>query len=267
MEESFRLPLTDNTKTADIRYMEKDNLLENVAVILHRPKYAGNIGATARAMKNMGLSRLIISEGGHYSVEEMKMMATHFASDIIDEAHFTDNLAEALSPFQFIVGTTARTGTQRMPTSTPREVAKKIVEAAKENKVALLFGSEDRGLTNEDLRFCHELITIPTSEAFRSINLSHAVMLMGYEIFLAARNPSPSFMPRLATSREIEGMYSSLKEVLLEIGFLNPQNPDYFMIHLRRFFSRTGLTARDVKIIRGICRQISWALHGRQGNP
>lgn len=236
---------------------------KNLVIVLHRPKYAGNIGATARAMKNMGFTHLIVSEGGTFPREEMYMMATHFAKDVIDNAVFASDLKEALSDFQFIVGTTARTGSQRGPTGSLREVAAKIALLAKKNKVALLFGSEDRGLTNEDLRLCHEIVTIPTAGEFKSLNLSHAVMIVCYEVFMAGLTPGTTFVPRLATSKEIEGMYANLKEVLTEIGFLNPQNPDYFMTHLRRFFSRTGLLARDVKIIRGICRQISWAVKNK----
>jgi len=247
--------------------MDENKIAREIAVILHRPKYAGNIGSAARAIKNMGFTRLIVSEGGPFAPEEMKMMATHFASDVIDNAIFTDNLKKALSDFHFIVGTTARTGAQRGPTGSLREVAEKIALLAQKNQVALLFGSEDRGLTNEDLRFCHEIVTIPTAGTFKSINLSHAVMIVCYEVFMATRATVPAFVPRLATSAEIEGMYANLKEILMAIGFLNPQNPEYFMYHLRRFFSRTGLLARDVKIIRGICRQISWALQSRTKGP
>ncbi|MCX7982948.1 MAG: RNA methyltransferase [Syntrophales bacterium] len=244
--------------------MDEKKVTHQIAVVLHRPKYAGNVGSTARAMKNMGFTHLIVSEGGPFVPEEMYMMATHFAQDIIEQATFANSLKEALSDFQFIVGTTARTGSQRGPTGALRDVARKIVHLAKENKVALLFGAEDRGLTNEDLRLCHEIVTIPTAGEFKSLNLSHAVMIVCYEVFMASCQPTEGFVPKLATSAEIEGMYANLKEVLTEIGFLNPQNPDYFMYHLRRFFSRTGLLARDVKIIRGICRQISWAIKNKR---
>lgn len=243
--------------------MEEKRIAKNIAVVLHRPKYAGNVGSTARAMKNMGFSQLIVSEGGPFPPEEMQMMATHFARDVIEKTIFASDLKTALADFQFIVGTTARTGAQRGPTGNLREVAAKIVRLAGENKVALLFGAEDRGLTNEDLRLCHEIVTIPTAGEFKSLNLSHAVMIVCYEVFMASLQPTAAFYPRLATSAEIEGMYANLKEVLTEIGFLNPQNPEYFMYHLRRFFSRTGLLARDVKIIRGICRQISWAVKNK----
>ena len=122
---------------------------------------------------------------------------------------------------------------------------------------ALLFGSEDAGLTNEELRYGHLLVHIPVSERFRSINLSHAVMILCYEIFLAASGKK-TFTPRLATSGELEGMYGHIRDVSLRIGFINPQNPEYWMTSIRRFLSRVELRSREVKIIRGFCRQLDW---------
>lgn len=219
-------------------------------------------------MKNMGFRRLIVSEGGPYPEEEMKMMSTRFAADVVDAITYHESLAQALADFSYVAGTTARTGAHRGPPQSPRDAAGEIVALAQENHVALLFGAEDRGLTNDAVRLCHQIITIPTAGEMRSLNLAQAVMIVCYEVSLASYHPSPTVLPRLASVAETEDMYRHLKTILTEIGFLNPQNPEYFMTHLRRFFARTGLFARDVKIIRGICRQISWALHGRErGHP
>jgi len=243
--------------------MEAKTNLDNVTIILQRPKYAGNIGSVARAMKNTGLSRLIISEAEPFPVEAMKMMSTHFAADIIDNIQYAPCLAEALADFQYIVGTTARLGSIRGPVVSPREMAGKLVEISQQNRIGLLFGSEDKGLSNDDLHYCHGLITIPVSDHLRSINLSHAVMIVCYEIFTAGTTAKLSFTPKLASSSEIEGMYVQLKDVLMDVGFLNPQNPEYFMTHIRRLLSRTHLFSRDVKIIRGICRQVAWAVKNK----
>jgi tRNA/rRNA methyltransferase len=243
--------------------MEFKTKLENISIILNRPKYPGNIGSVARAMKNMGLSTLIVAEKGPFPAEEMKMMSTHFAADIIDNIRYYPEFGDAVADFQYIVGTTARLGSVRGPVMAPREMAEKLVDISQDNRIALVFGSEDRGLTNDDLRYCHGLITIPVSESLKSINLSHAVMIVCYEIFLAGMAKKAVFTPKLAPSSEIEGMYANVKEVLTEIGFLNPQNPEYFMTHVRRLFSRTHLFSRDVKIIRGICRQIDWAVKNK----
>ncbi|MDQ5987166.1 MAG: tRNA (cytidine/uridine/adenosine-2'-O-)-methyltransferase TrmJ [Syntrophus sp. SKADARSKE-3] len=236
---------------------------DNITVVLQRPKYAGNVGSVARAMKNMGLSRLVISEADPFPADAMKMMSTHFAADIIDGIMYSPRLAEALADCQYIVGTTARLGSVRGPVVSPREMAERIVGISQQNRVAILFGSEDKGLSNDELRFCHGLVTIPVSEELTSLNLAQAVMVLCYEVFLAGTAKKSSFTPKLATSSEIEGMYGQLKDVLMEVGFLNPQNPEYFMTHIRRLFSRTHLFSRDVKIIRGICRQVTWAVRNK----
>ncbi|UCG13410.1 MAG: RNA methyltransferase, partial [Deltaproteobacteria bacterium] len=152
---------------------------------------------------------------------------------------------------------TARTGGQRQDLKAPREMAVELVPICVNNQVALVFGPEDRGLTNTELRFCHALVTIPTA-GFSSLNLAQAVLLLCYELLLAGTEPIEHFASRLATRRELDGMYEHLKGTFLKINFINPDNPDYWMQNVRRFFSRVGLRARDVKIIRGICRQFDW---------
>ncbi len=234
---------------------------QNISVILHRPKYAGNIGAVARAIKNMGISNIIVVGSEAYDLDEMKTRSTHLAADLVEKIQYADNINNALGKFNYIVGTTARRGAARGPFFTPREMAEKIAVISKNNKVALLFGPEDTGLTNEELRYCHAVVTIPASRKFPSINLSHAVMILCYEIFASLLPAGLEAPPKLAHSSELEGMYGQIKTLLTQVGFLNPQNPDYWMTHIRRFFNRTSLLARDVKIIRGICRQIQWYIN------
>jgi tRNA/rRNA methyltransferase len=137
-------------------------------------------------------------------------------------------------------------------------MAEALKDLTQDNEMAVLFGPEDTGLSNDELRFCHLVVAIPASSRFKSINLSHAVMILCYEIFISRAEPVEAFTPRLATSAELEGMYDQMKELLTKIEFLNPQNPDYSMLHIRRLFSRTKLLSREVKIIRGICRQVEW---------
>lgn len=231
----------------------------HISIILCRPQFAGNVGAVARCGKNMGIDRLIVVGSPDLEQEEMYRRATHVASDVIDGIHYVADLAEALADFQYVVGTTARLGNARGPVVTPREMAEKVADISQKNSVALLFGPEDAGLTNDDLRFCHLVVNIPTAE-FKSLNLSHAVMILCYEIFAWRSAMDGRFSPKLATSRELEGMYGQVQDLLKRIGFLNPQNPEYWMMHIRRFLSRTGLYAKEVKIVRGICRQMTWFL-------
>jgi tRNA/rRNA methyltransferase len=231
--------------------------LDNVTIVLKGPKFAGNVGSAARCAKNMGIGKMIIVGNRDLDDEAIRQMATHVSKDIVDTIRHFDSLDEALADFSWIVGTTARQGSGRGPVVSPRRMAESLVAISQENEIALLFGPEDTGLTNDDLRFCQTVVTIPTV-GFKSLNLSHAVMIICYELLMAWVNDEAKPAPKLAGSRELEGMYVQLKAVLQAIGFLNPENPDYWMMHIRRLFARTTLQAREVKIIRGICRQIEW---------
>jgi tRNA/rRNA methyltransferase len=240
--------------------------LSNIAIVLYRPHYPENIGATARVAKNMGIGRLVVVDPPDCDLTRILKMATHVAEDVVADMEILDTLRDALAPFQYIVGTTARVGSQRQTLKSPRKVAQELAAISQNNQVALLFGPEDRGLSNRDLRYCHSLVTIPTSN-FASLNLAQAVMVMAYEVFLAGTPEPTPRVPRLASSYELEGMYDHLKSALARIHFLNPENPDYWLNSIRRFANRLGLQAREVKTIRGICRQIDWACSSRGPLP
>lgn len=231
--------------------------LANVAIVLVEPQIPENIGSVARAMNNMGLTRLILVKPGCCDLTRILKMATGPSIDIVEAMQVYDELMSALGPYHYIVGTTARTGAQRPALTDPRRLAHDLIPISRNNQVAILFGPEDRGLSNEHLRLCHSTATIPTG-SFPSLNLSQAVMVVAYEIFLASREPSTETLPRLANRFELEGMYDHLKDALMRIGFINPQNPEHWMLNIRRFLSRLPMRAREVRIIRGICRQIDW---------
>jgi tRNA/rRNA methyltransferase len=156
-----------------------------------------------------------------------------------------------------VVGTTARIGNQRPALTNPRGLAQDLIAISQSNKIAILFGPEDKGLSNDHLRYCHTITSIPTAE-FSSLNLAQAVMVICYEIFLAGKPTASKSIPRLANKFELEGMYDHLKDVLTKIDFLNPENPDYWMLNIRRLCSKYPLTSKEVRTIRGICRQIDW---------
>ncbi len=239
---------------------------KNISIVLYKPKYAGNVGSIARAAKNMGINNVTVVGNADFDREEMQQRSTHLAADVLDSIQYLVSLEEALGGFNYVVGTTARLGKARGPFIAPRAAARDIADISQKNKVALLFGPEDTGLANEELRLCHAVVTIPTSREFTSLNLSHAVMILCYEIFIAssAATTSAAATPKLALSSELEGMYGQIKTLLADIEFLNPENPDYWMMHLRRFFARSGLLSREVKIIRGICRQLEWSVHHKK---
>lgn len=236
--------------------MAKINL-DNISIVLNRPRFPENIGASARAMRNMGIGRLIVVEPENLDLNRIRMMATHAASDTVRQMKVTDNLKAALADFQYVVGTTARLGGQRLVIGSPGKLADHLVPISRNNRVAIVFGSEDRGLTNADIRLCHALVTIPTSD-FSSLNLAQAVMILCYELANANREEGETFVPRLAGRHELDGMYEQVKEILVRISYINPENPDYWMGKLRHFFSRLQLRAKEVSVIRGICRQINW---------
>jgi len=233
--------------------------LRQFAIVLQRPRFPENIGAAARAMRNMGIHRLIVVQPEHFDLGKIRKMATHAASDVVDKIELYASLESALAHFHYIVGTSARLGKKRNDIDFPARAAEKLVTLSLKNPVALVFGPEDRGLSNDDLRCCHRLVHIPTSD-FSSINLAQAVMIMCHEVFQAslrmAHPPTETSVPRLAGRIEEDLMYTHLQRIFVEIGFINPENPAYWMDKCRRFLNSVQLKARDIRMIRGFCKQI-----------
>jgi tRNA/rRNA methyltransferase len=234
--------------------------LAKVAIVLVEPKYAENIGAAARSAMNMGISRLIVIRREAPDREKMLRMATHHAAALIDDLALFGDLETALAPFSVVVGTTARQGRQRRPPNTPRIMAEKVIPLLGENQVAILFGPEHRGLTNDDLKFCKFTSNIPTAD-FTSLNLAQAVAIHCYELYhgLLFSQATRSFSPKLAAVPELEGMYDHLEQLLRKIEFLKEDRDrgenDYWMNSIRKFFGRQELQAKEVKMIRGFCKQ------------
>jgi tRNA/rRNA methyltransferase len=231
--------------------------LAYVTVVLNKPRFPENIGAAARAVCNMGIGQLVVVKPQNFDEKRILALATHAAATVAENIRLFDNLPTALAGYRYVVGTTARLGGERHTVTSPHQMAQQLIAITRQNKVALLFGPEDRGLTNEELRLCHLLVNIPTSD-FSSLNLAQAVMVICYELFKATLDPAKPFTPRLASRHELDGMYDQVKEILVRINYIQPNNPDYWMNKLRHFFSRLQLRAGEVSIIRGICRQIDW---------
>lgn len=231
--------------------------MSNVAVVLNRPRYPENIGAAARAACNMGIHRLLVVAPENCDLKRVLTLATHAASSVVESMRCYDSLQEALAPFNYVVGTTARLGGQRQLVTWPEQMAESLIPISQENDVAIVFGPEDRGLTNEEIRLCHQLVTIPTAE-FSSLNLAQSVVVLCYELFKAGKRTPRKPRQRLATRLELDGMYDQLRDILVRINYIQPENPDYWMNKLRHFFTRLELQAGEVSILRGICRQIDW---------
>ena len=245
--------------------------MDNITIVLHRPRFPENIGAAARAMCNMGIERLVVVAPENFDLVRIERMATHAAAHVVRDMERCDELKAALGPFNYVVGTTARLGGERKAVLRPASLAANLIPISQENQVALVFGPEDRGLTNADIRRCHALVTIPTAD-FASLNLAQAVMIVCYTLFTSGETPVTDQTPRLANRHELDGMYAQLTDVLVRISYLNPENPDYWMNRMRQFFNRLPLRASEVSIIRGICRQINWYgrkcyQDGKEGKP
>ena len=246
---------------------DNQQLLDNVAVVLMEPKYPENIGAAARCAMNMGISRLLIVHNEMPDKGKMLKTATHRAAHIIENIAPFTNLADALAPFALVVGTTARQGRKRRIENSPRYMLDTILPLLPNNQVALLFGPENRGLTNEDLKYCQISVTIPTS-GFSSLNLAQAVAILCYEIFCGIMYSGKDILPgpKLANSHELEGMYEHIEKLLTRIGFLRTEDSSYWLRNIRNFLGRTGLRAKEARIIRGFCRQFLWYEEQMQAN-
>jgi len=234
------------------------NSLDRIRIVLCQTSHPGNIGSTARAMKTMGLSDLRLVQPRMFPHADADMMSAG-STDILESARITDTLEEALTGCSLVIGMTARKRELSHQAGSPREMAALATETAQD--VALVFGNETSGLSNEELILCQQLAHIPANPEYSSLNLASAVQIMTYELrmaLLGAPAPSPSQNPykqiKPATHEEIEGFYGHLEQTLIEIGFLNPAQPKRLMTRLRRLYTRAGLQQEEVNILRGILK-------------
>ena len=239
-------------------------MLSNIRVVLVNTSHPGNIGGAARAMKNMGLSRLVLVEPRLFPHHEADARASG-AGDILEHAQVVATLEEALVGCNLVLGTSARDRRIPWPLLDPRECGQKVVdEAAQGAEIALVFGREDSGLTNEELQRCHYHVHIPSDPEFSSLNLGAAVQVLSYEIrmsWLAAQG-QPSKVEKdevastksgeLATMDELERFYEHLEQTLVAIEFLDPEKPRHLMARLRRLYGRSSVSRAEMNILRGI---------------
>jgi tRNA/rRNA methyltransferase len=242
--------------------MSEKIVLDSISIILVRPRFPENIGSVARAMKNMRIHRLIVVDG----CSPLHMNAYKLASgaeEILERAEECLTLSEAISGVGCVVGTTSRTGKERIPLLTPKELAIKLISISQENSIGLVFGSEKEGLTNEDLSLCQLYTRIPSSESFPSLNLAQAVMVLCYEFFQSSA-ATLKRSTKMASSEQAEKMFAHMERTLLDIGFLEPDNPKRIMRTLRRLFGRSQMEERDVQILQGIWSRVDWILRRKK---
>lgn len=233
--------------------------LRNVRIVLVRPRGAANVGAAARAMKNCGVADLALVRPALPRLAAAERMAVH-ARDVLRAARVVEAVPDAVADCGLVVGTTCRGGGYRRAAEDLGALAPVLLERAASGPVAVLFGPEDHGLSNADLRHCHRFCAIDTSDAYASLNLAQAVLLVCWELRRAASAGAAAAVPEpAAPAATVAALFEHLQAALLRIGFLNPQNPEHVMFALRGLLGRAAPTAHEVRVLRGMARQIDWA--------
>lgn len=242
--------------------MTRPMALDNISIVLINTTHPGNIGAAARAMKTMGLSRLVLVEPADFPSGHATALASG-ADDILASARVVSTLEEALAGCQFAVGTSARVRGVSLDLVEPKICAEQILEEADGGQVALVFGREDRGMTNDELRRCHLQVHIPTNPDFSSLNLGAAVQVMTYELRMAQlAHQGGVELPKtkqkaLASQEDVERFYQHLYETLVQIGFLEHSSHEKIMAKLRRMYGRIRPDRVELNILRGILSETS----------
>ena len=233
-------------------------MLSNFKVVLVETSHPGNIGAVARAMKNMGMHQLRLVKPKYFPHADATARASG-ADDVLKTASAHDSLQEAIADCHFVLGASARDRTISWPSVTARECAEKWVGASDGVNIALVFGRENSGLKNHELDLCHYLLRIPCNAEYSSLNLAAAVQVVCYELFVVSGQEYVSSIgdqgeEPLATAEQMEGFYLHLQQTMADIGFLHPERSKSIMRRLRRVFNRAVLDTKELDILRGILR-------------
>lgn len=230
-------------------------MLSNIRIVLVNTSHPGNIGAVARAMKNMTLSRLVLVSPARYPEQaDVAFARASGAHDLLSAATSVDSLDEAVAGCRLVIGSSARPRTIGWPMLTPRQCASTAVDAAAVADVALVFGTERTGLTNEELDRCHHLVQIPTNPDYSSLNIAMAVQVLAYEVLVAsglhAVNTNRGRLP--ATTDQFDGFMRHLEQTLHDIGFSDPRRSEKLLRRLRRMFLRAEPDTDELNLLRGI---------------
>jgi len=232
-----------------------------VRIVLVETSHPGNIGATARAMRTMGLSELVLVRPRAEFPSEAATARAAGADEILSGARVCAALEDAIADCGWVVGASARLRSVVVPVVNPRECAETIWVRLPTNRVAILLGNEQSGLTNEDLARCQQLVNIPTTPEFGSLNLAMAAQVICYELRMAAANrPAPIGPGReapLATAAELEGLHEHLEQLLTASGFLHPDHQRQVKLKLRRIFQRAALDQNEISILRGMLSSLA----------
>lgn len=245
--------------------------LSNIKVVLVNTSHPGNIGASARAMKNMGLHKLALVDPKDFP-SGVAVGRAASAVDILESAQVFDNLEAAIADCGLVIGTSARSRKIPWPMLNPEQTATKVLAEKNTNKVALVFGREDSGLNNDELQLCHFHVQIPANENYSSLNLAAAVMVICYELrktqlqlLDTKESQEDEFWDQeKATGEQVEHFYEHLERVMIAIDFHDPKNPRQLMQRMRRLFSRIRIDVMEMNILRGILTNIEFSIKNRQ---
>ncbi|MDD9961609.1 MAG: RNA methyltransferase [Gammaproteobacteria bacterium] len=230
--------------------------LNNIRIVLVATSHPGNIGAAARAMKTMGLSQLVLVDPLRYPDPQAEWRAAA-ATDVLDACRVCASLDEAIADCHWVVGASARPRRIPWPVADVRASAQKLLAEAAAGQVAVLFGREADGLSNEELQRCNAHLRIPASPDYSSLNLAMAVQVVAYELFAAQAVPAePEWDRPPATAAEVEAMLAHLERLLVATDFLDPDNPGQTLTRLRRLAARARLDQTEVRMLRGIATQL-----------
>lgn len=243
------------TASAEKAALYMNNALDRIRIVLSHPSHPGNVGAAARAMKTMGLSQLVLVNPPEDTEGVARARASN-AREVLEGAVVCATLEQALAGTVFAAAMTARQRELAPPPLWAREAAPKMIGAAAHGPVALVFGNETAGLSNEEVALCRLPVMIPANPDYASLNLGAAVQVMCYELRLAAldpgRPPAPENPP--ATAEEIRHFYAHLEAAVTQSGFLDPAHPKRLMPRLRRLFDRIDLERDEVSLLRGMLK-------------
>lgn len=225
--------------------------LSEIRVVLVETSHPGNIGAAARAMKTMGLGRLVLVAPRQFPHPEATALASN-AAELLDGVEQFATLAEAVAGCTLVLATSARARHHNWQIVTPREAASEVARMPAPEQVALVFGREKFGLTNDELGLCHRLVQIPANPEYNVLNLAAAVQLLAYELRLALMDATPpDVLEPGVDSAAMEDFYRALERVILRTGFLDPENPRKLMRRMRCLFNRARPDANEYNILRG----------------
>ncbi len=234
--------------------LHSTDLLNSVRVVLVGTTHPGNIGATARAMKNMGIVNLALVKPKDFPSNEA-IYRSKAAKDVLESAQIYENLENAVSDCELVIGTSARGRTVPWPVLSPKEAADRVAVHSENNKVAIVFGREDRGLTNQELGLCNLHVHIPTDPEYSSLNLAQAVQILVYEIrvsILKDQEYEEYWDVDLATNEQTERLIDHMDELMQEVEFYDVQNPRKLLLRVRRFFKRSRIDVMEANIFRGL---------------